>query len=165
VVLYGKVLPAGIKGGKSDMDLTEEQFLGTPVLRLLKMQRLEVVRAPEKWEPPRDWLKKLRGEEPDVEVDEDEELPPEPSDPHPDRARQEDGTFQGDDPDTPDTNEAWEGGEPPSDDPPVGDLWTQEKLEAMDRAELQSLAKSLGVGAGGKNAEIIDRILTSQGET
>ena len=29
------------------------------------------------------------------------------------RARQEDGTLQGDDPSTPDVNEAWEGGEAP----------------------------------------------------
>ena len=32
----------------------------------------------------------------------------------PKRARNADGTYRGDDPETPDTNEAWEGGEPPA---------------------------------------------------
>ena len=44
----------------------------------------------------------------EVKVDAPDEVAEEPK-----RARNEDGTLMGDDPDTPDVNEAWEGGEAP----------------------------------------------------
>ncbi len=65
-------------------------------------------------EPAEDWQDDVmktfvaNGWATEVKVDAPDEVAEEPK-----RARNEDGTLIGDDPDTPDVNEAWEGGEAP----------------------------------------------------
>lgn len=53
--------------------------------------------------------------------------PPAVPPPVPKRARKEDGQFQGDDPATPEKNEAWEGGKPPKKKAPAKKKVTTKK--------------------------------------
>jgi len=136
VMLFGRPLAPRIKGGKSEMDLTEEEFFSDQVQRRLDLSHIEVARQPEE-APPEVLTQDLSPEAPSLEPlspSSEETPPPEVEEP----------------PATPSSEGV--------------KTWSFDELKALPYQEVRSVAKSLGLKANGKEDQIIQRILDDQGE-
>lgn len=152
VHLYGRTLAPKGRGRTSRMDLTEEEFDGTPCQRLLSLNRLTVVREPVELE---------RASEPEPTLSEEAAAV------HSGRAAeilslQKDAETASEE-ETPEESED-DGTTPPDPLQDLDKVWTEAELKDLLAADQKVIVESRGLDGGTNAKSRIEAILAAQGD-
>lgn len=164
VTLYGRTLAPKGRGRTSSMQLTEEQLLGTPCVRLLQLNRVALVHG----EAPVELLALLSASE---EAAPSAEAPP--GSPEGSISATTNSPVEDADPGS--------GSETPSEEAPESDtpspttdagpsladhsyVWTAEELTALNASDQKAICRNRGLQTSGREADRVQRILDAQSE-
>lgn len=153
VSLYGRVLASGVSGGKASMDLTLEELVDVPCVRLLRSGRIRVVgEVPQalsaimaKFEQSES-LDSVPEESPEVSLPPETPVPSPVDLVEPHSLETEPSSEAAEDPET----------TPP---PPQSKEEARAELEAKPTSELKQIAKDENLSTKGSKSELIARIL------
>jgi hypothetical protein len=156
VTVCGQLLAPAIRGGRSELPLTEQEFTSAPVQRLIEMKRLVCVSTPSGWgeKPKKPTPKPKKAAAPKASP------PPAPKAAKP---KKEAAPAL-----VPPDELPMEVAADKVDDSLLEDQsrsWSYDTLKPLTVKQIKKVAKSRGLKVGGKEDEVINRILDAQVES